>query len=58
LIIIKKTLPNTDNKINRFVTVFAYCSCSLDSYVKQYQPGYPHLLPIKLVYPDSILASM
>jgi hypothetical protein len=31
--------PNTDNKINRFVTVFALTFCHLDSLVKRDKPG-------------------
>ncbi len=45
-------MPNTDNKINRFVTFFALTYCLLDSFVKQDKPGPHTFFPYNFVYPD------
>jgi hypothetical protein len=50
ILIIKKLLrpPNTDNKINRFVTSFATYSCIQDNFVTGDKPGPRHCNAKKL----------
>ncbi len=43
---------NTDGSVNKLVTIFAFCSCFLESFIVFGAPGYAHLPAPKLVYRD------
>ena len=44
---------NTDNKINKLVTVFALILCTLDNYQSGHKPGYPPLPVVAAVTVDN-----
>jgi hypothetical protein len=53
---INANCTNTDNKINRFVTVFALVFCYLDSFVKRDKPGPHTCFLLNFVYLDLLPA--